>query len=222
MIATQIIAASLVLSSVIEAGQTVDAINSVTAGDNDSDSEYGNFECQVYQTWVGNQCIRGRDKVMALAIGGNNQAKCTVAIADARSTLDNIGSERPYKTDSKTLLSYLKSAAADGITQCELTLGKLYWNGLLVPQNWKLAVQWMQRAAQKGDPESQSGLGEAYFTGRGVTRDLVRAYFWFSLAAANQQYYAKLRDSVSQQMTKDQILEAQRLSSSWKPSNSTK
>ena len=41
----------------------------------------------------------------------------------------------------------------------------------------------VREAAERGDPVAQHKLGLAYRNGDGVTRDLVEAYKWLSLAA---------------------------------------
>jgi TPR repeat protein len=51
-----------------------------------------------------------------------------------------------------------------------------------------------------------------------VPKDIVRAYMWFNLAAAQGLEGAeKYRDEVAQHMTPAQIAEAQKLAREWKP-----
>ncbi len=57
-----------------------------------------------------------------------------------------------------------------------------------------------------------------YGNGMGVTQDLVQAYVWLSLAAAQGNAVALgNRDTAAGLMTPEQIAEAQRLAREWKP-----
>ena len=60
---------------------------------------------------------------------------------------------------------------------------------------------------------AQLDLGMMYNDGRGVTRDYVRAYMWFSLSGAVTPDGVKNRDLVAARMTPQQIAEAQRMAS---------
>ena len=62
--------------------------------------------------------------------------------------------------------------------------------------------------------KAQKNLGAAYSFGEGVPKDYVTAYAWFNLAAAQGVGNAKkMAWRISDEMTADQIAEAQRLSS---------
>ena len=55
-----------------------------------------------------------------------------------------------------------------------------------------------------------------YGTGEGVPQDHVPAYMWFNIAAAQgDQAAPRDKDILEQQMTREQIAEAQRLSREW-------
>jgi len=61
-------------------------------------------------------------------------------------------------------------------------------------------------------------LGVMYERGDGVPKDLVSAYKWFNLSAAQGLELARAnRSLIEKQMTHDQIAEGQRLSREWKP-----
>lgn len=76
--------------------------------------------------------------------------------------------------------------------------------------------------AEKGDVHAQGNLGLAYYNGRGVARDYIQAYKWFSLVSASaagsevRNQAIKNRDIVAAKMSRDQIAEAQRLASAWR------
>ena len=57
-----------------------------------------------------------------------------------------------------------------------------------------------------------------YHFGQGVTQDYVQAHMWYSLAAARGEKEASgWRDLLAEQMTPEQIAEAQKLAGEWKP-----
>ena len=73
--------------------------------------------------------------------------------------------------------------------------------------------------AERGDGKARRAIGLHYWRGWWPTeRDLVRAYQWLSLAAwANDGDAPGLRDKLADEMTGDQIVEAERLVARWKP-----
>jgi hypothetical protein len=73
-------------------------------------------------------------------------------------------------------------------------------------------------AAEHNYAEAQANLGAMYSRGKGVPEDLVRAHMWFTLASAQGSLDAqKGLDSITREMTPDQIAEAQRLVKEWRP-----
>ena len=72
--------------------------------------------------------------------------------------------------------------------------------------------------AEQGNARAQYNLGAMYFTGRGVPKDNVLAYHWFTLAAAQGNDAARRANALAQhKMTAEQIAEAQKLSDEFKP-----
>jgi hypothetical protein len=67
-------------------------------------------------------------------------------------------------------------------------------------------------------------LGTMYATGQGVAKDLVQAHMWLSLAGtqgneATRQGTLRTRDLLAEQMTPEQIQEAERLARDWTAQN---
>jgi uncharacterized protein len=92
--------------------------------------------------------------------------------------------------------------------------------------NYPAAAKWYQRAAGQGYADAQNTLGEMYLGGLGVQQSTMQAYVWFSLAAANNDPLSEKetrddaahnRDLAGAKMTTEQIAEARRLISEWKP-----
>ena len=70
--------------------------------------------------------------------------------------------------------------------------------------------------AKTGKPQALYQLGLCYSTGQGVSFDLVRAHKYFNLAAMKGVAEARLwRAELAQQMSPNEIAEAQRLARLW-------
>ncbi|MCD6050438.1 MAG: sel1 repeat family protein [Verrucomicrobia bacterium] len=68
------------------------------------------------------------------------------------------------------------------------------------------------------DSEGQYQLGFRYASGRGVPKNMVMAYKWLSMAAAqNHEQAIELKNMISERMTPDQISEAERLATAHVP-----
>jgi TPR repeat protein len=73
-----------------------------------------------------------------------------------------------------------------------------------------------EMAAQTGAPDALFELGMLYATGRDVAENLVVAHKWFNLAAARGNPSARERRiELSQEMSAEQIAEAQKLAREW-------
>jgi len=103
---------------------------------------------------------------------------------------------------------------ADAQYNAQYNLGWCYYNGEGVQKDAAEAVKWYRKAAEQGYALAQFALGQCYLNGKGVPKDDIEAYKWYNLAAAQgQEYAAKLRDSLTEQMTPQQIAEGQRRAS---------
>lgn len=82
-------------------------------------------------------------------------------------------------------------------------------------KSWK----WFCLAAHRRHPDAQNEVGGFYRWGRGpITKDIVHAYLWYTLAA-NQGHKAASRQQnfTIEKMTLAQLPEAARLVSEWEP-----
>ena len=149
-------------------------------------------------------------KIRAKAEGGDISAQCSLGEAYS------FGKGVP-KDDTEAAKWYRK-AANQGYAMAQGNLGMMYAQGSGVTQDYAEAVKWYRKAASQNNSVGQVNLGVMYAEGQGVIKDYTQAYMWFNLAAAqNVQSAIKGRDMVEKSMTPDQIAEAQRLSSEWKP-----
>ena len=131
----------------------------------------------------------------------------------------------PEEPAGQTDVEALRAKAEQGDAGSQSALGAEYYLGRGMPQDYAEAAKWFRMAAEQGDAEAQYNLGVRYGTGQGVARDYVQADMWLNLAASRSQgedlvestESTKLRELLAEEMTPDQIAEAQRLAREWKP-----
>ena len=63
------------------------------------------------------------------------------------------------------------------------SIGKMYFNGWGVTQNYSEALKWFNKAAENDKDEAEYYLGEMYYKGLGVPQDKAEAVKWYRLAA---------------------------------------
>jgi TPR repeat protein len=82
------------------------------------------------------------------------------------------------------------------------------------------AIRLFRPLAENGNAKAQNVLGVMYRRGEGVARNSVRAFLWFSRAAArgDAKARAELRD-VSQTMTHEELSQAREMAQACEASN---
>jgi uncharacterized protein len=137
----------------------------------------------------------------------------------ALSSLYN-GRKGPPQDDVESLrwLRFAADDLSDASSQYGLSLQFLLGSG--VPVDNAEAIHWMRLAAEQGYVDAQTMLGEWFGGGMGVvTENLVSAYMWSDLAAAQGDVKADTnRYLYARKMTREQIAEAQRQSTRCKAS----
>ncbi len=79
------------------------------------------------------------------------------------------------------------------------------------------AVREFRLLAEQGHAQTQVNLGIMSSQGRGVPKDSVQAYMWYTLAAGQGHDLAgKFTDLLEKSMPLDKLAEAQRLAREWK------
>ena len=111
-------------------------------------------------------------------------------------------------------VKWCRKAAEQGHSGSQVRLGDYYSESEGVTKNGTEAVKWYRKAAEQGDTTAQVRMGGACLSGEGVPQDFVEAYKWYNLAATQGEIGAgDIRDKLSQEMTREQIAEAQRRAS---------
>lgn len=86
-----------------------------------------------------------------------------------------------------------QQAAEHGDTQAQYNLGKMYYTGEGLPQNFQKAKMLWERASKKGDASSLNGLGAIYYTEqRNQSKNVEIAKKLFLQAAQKGEYGAVL------------------------------
>src|SRR3984893_10873495 len=89
-------------------------------------------------------------------------------------------------------LERAKAAAKRGDAPAEYFLGRVYFQGKDVAQDYGKAAQLFRKAAEQGNAQAQNDLGVMFENGLGVERDLTEAVNWFTRSAeqgdANGQF----------------------------------
>ena len=121
------------------------------------------------------------------------------------------------KNDVESVKWYRKAAEQNHAgAQCDL--GVCYAFGDGVAKDYVEAVKWYRKAAEQNFAKAQYKLAGCYAIGNGVPIDYVEAYKWLNVASAQGLDSAKEYLSIiEQEMTPEQIAEAQRLVREFKP-----
>ena len=118
---------------------------------------------------------------------------------------------------------WYRLAAERGHVDAQANLGYAYEQGRGVTLDFAQAAKWYRKAAERGDVVAQANLGTLYANGLGVEQDDVQAHMWFNLAASRaerrkiRRNLVRKRNRIAARMTPEQVTEAQRLASEWRP-----
>ncbi len=94
----------------------------------------------------------------------------------------------PGDRNSPNNVASSRKAAEPGDAKAQYKLGRSYYNGQGVPQDYAQAANWFRKGAERGYAPAQNGLGASYYLGRGVPQDDAQAAAWWRKAA--EQGYA--------------------------------
>jgi TPR repeat protein len=102
-------------------------------------------------------------------------------------------------------------------------VGTAYSSGRGVPEDQTEAVKWFRKSAELGDGAAQMIMGTRCATGKGCTKNLEEAYMWYDLAGMSGFASGKEAcESLSREMTQQQIAEGQLRSKEWQAAKASK
>ena len=149
-----------------------------------------------------------RDQLVPLAEQGDPRAQYVLGIMFLNYFVE------PPRPDAAA--EWIRKAAEQDFPDAQRELGRMYWTGDGVDQDFKEMTRWYGRAAEQGDVGAQLFLADAYAYGYGVEPDSVRAYMWYEIAI---RYWGTLaepaRNVIADRMTPDQIAEAVARARQW-------
>ena len=123
-------------------------------------------------------------------------------------------------------LQLQQKAAELGQVEAMYYLGLAYATGDGVQKDYPSALHWLGRSVAYEDAygsnvlrsHAQNAIGSLYENGYGVGQDLTLAYAWYSLASTGgYESSGSSLNRVARLLKPEQLLEAQNLSSDWKP-----
>ncbi len=132
------------------------------------------------------------------------------------------GKKLKFRVEQGDYVADTRKASEQGDANAQCHLGMMYLEGNGVPQDYVESIKWFRKGAEQGNAQAQGNLGAMYAQGKGVPKDFVIAHMWYNLAAVNlpldeRQDAVKARAALEQLMTKEQIVQAQRLAREWQP-----
>ncbi len=126
--------------------------------------------------------------------------------------------------DNAKRASIVRALAERGDARAQFIVGIHYFNDAHVSPdaigpNKLEGLKWFRRAAAQGNTDAPDQLSSILYFGDGVPHDYVEALKWTTLLILRNKdkSYAWLRDSLASKMTPEQIADAQRLASQWRP-----
>ena len=138
-----------------------------------------------------------------LLLSGSAAAGAQKQIAGPESGAAQFDSSRE---DPNRLVRWYIEGAQQGYASSQHQLGKMYFAGEVVAQDYAQAFHWFQLAALQDYPPAQFSLAKLYQQGAGVEMDPVIAYAWYHVAAMNRQANAATaRDHLRLLMDVEQI-----------------
>ncbi len=108
-------------------------------------------------------------------------------------------------------LKWYKQASENGDREAQSELGYLYFAGRGIEQDFKKAFFWTEKAARQGLAVAQYSLGIMWYSGNGVEdADLINAYAWLSVAAANNHSDAIVAQNfLKSSLSREELVQAQ-------------
>lgn len=111
----------------------------------------------------------------------------TTACASSEPVVDAANNER---TAYEATMEKVRNSAEGGDASAQNTLGLLYYEGKGVPQDYRKAKQWFDKAVEQEHTGAQVNLGTLYLRGEGAPESSQMALYWFSRAARQKDALA--------------------------------
>lgn len=103
----------------------------------------------------------------------------------------------PEKVDAETV-KQLDNLANIGSAEAQVILGRLYFYGDGVPQDYGAAFHWFKNASNLQNADAHLYLGAMFYNGIGIDQNLSVANEWFKIAADRGNSKAQLHLGITQ------------------------
>jgi TPR repeat protein len=158
--------------------------------------------------------VRGRrfGRILALAIVALLLGH---AAPVAASTFED-GLAAYHRGDYAEALQLWRSLAEQGNSAAQTALGRIYDEGVGVPQDYVEAARFYRMAAERGHSFGQNNLGVMYMKGEGVPQDYIQAMKWTRKAVAQGNELARwnldllLADNAGLQQASPEVMKSYR------------
>ena len=98
----------------------------------------------------------------------------------------------PVTQNSDEAFRWFLMAAEHSDDRGQFYVGKAYYDGQIVKQDYIQASKWFTLSAEKGYAIAQYYLGHMYYYGNGVPKDMAEALRWFKLSVDRQCNQARI------------------------------
>ena len=160
---------------------------------------------------------KGSNWLKKAAEEGNNRYQYYLGnyYHNLKSNLEGLNEKENIKWRKEAFKWYLKSAKEQNDGRFKVAL--MYAEGRGVEQNYSEAIKWYKK---EGGASSLNNIGVMYEHGTGVIQDNVTAHLYYNLSGAKGETKGREnRDRISKKMTREEIVEAQRLAREWMNKN---
>jgi tetratricopeptide (TPR) repeat protein len=106
-----------------------------------------------------------------------------------------LGTLLTEERDYDQAIKWFTKAAERNAAGAQSEMGRLYRDGLGVPQSYEEAIKWYRKAAEQGDWEAYASVGQLYNQGKGVPQNYEEAAFWYGLVLKNYESGESFRPS---------------------------
>ena len=86
------------------------------------------------------------------------------------------------KSDDIKIFQQIENQAKVGDIKAQFELANMYYNGLQVKKDYKLAFFWYKQVAKKGYASAQFNVANSYYKGIGVEKNIDKAIIWYEKA----------------------------------------
>lgn len=127
--------------------------------------------------------------------------------------------------DYKVAFKWFTKAVEQDHSEAQYNLADLYAFGQGIPTNDQMAFNLYLKSAKQGNDDAQFEVGYYYDKGLGVSQDKGRSYAWYSIVKANNKSEVRTdaakshMERIREEMTKQQLTEAQTLAAKCYESN---